>query len=212
MPKIVISAGPTREPLDDIRYLSNRSSGKMGYALAAAARDAGFDAVLVSGPTALTPPAGVRTIQVVTAAEMAEAVKREAADAEAVIMAAAVADYRPAGLVAGKMKKADGDLMLRLERTEDILLSLGESKRPGQRLIGFAAEAESLETYALEKLRRKNLDWIAANRIGHGETGFGADCNEVVLFGSDGCRIALPLADKAVIARRIIEICLLDRR
>ncbi|MBQ4106661.1 MAG: hypothetical protein IJC73_03680 [Lentisphaeria bacterium] len=211
MSKIVVSAGPTRESLDDIRFLSNRSSGKMGYALAAAARAAGFDTVLVSGPTALTPPDGVRTIQVESAAEMAEAVKREAADADAVIMAAAVADYRPAEVFDGKMKKQPGDLVLRLERTEDILLSLGRVKRSGQRLIGFAAEADSLEHYALDKLQRKNLDWIAANRIGHGEQGFGADRNAVILFSSTGKRIPVPLAGKAEIARRIIEICLLDR-
>ena len=206
--KIVISAGPTRERIDAVRFLSNRSSGKMGFALAGAAVEAGFDTVLVAGPVHLeTTPAGVRRIDVESAAEMATAVKREAADADIVIMAAAVADYRPKQQLSGKMKKKDGDLTLELERTEDILKSLGETKRPGQILIGFAAETENLEQYALDKLKRKNLDWIAANDVSRSDIGFGSDANAVTLYGRSGEKIALPIASKAEIAAALLKTC-----
>ena len=205
--KIVISAGPTRERIDAVRFLSNRSSGKMGFALAGAAAEAGFDTVLVAGPVRLETPAGVRRIDVESAAEMATAVKREAADADIVIMAAAVADYRPKQQLSGKMKKKDGDLTLELERTEDILKSLGETKRPGQILIGFAAETENLEQYALDKLKRKNLDWIAANDVSRSDIGFGSDANAVTLYGRSGEKIALPIASKAEIAAALLKTC-----
>jgi phosphopantothenoylcysteine decarboxylase/phosphopantothenate--cysteine ligase len=205
--KIVISAGPTRERIDAVRFLSNRSSGKMGFALAGAAVEAGFDTVLVAGPVHLETPAGVRRIDVESAAEMATAVKREAADADIVIMAAAVADYRPKQQLSGKMKKKDGDLTLELERTEDILKSLGETKRPGQILIGFAAETENLEQYALDKLKRKNLDWIAANDVSRSDIGFGSDANAVTLYGRSGEKIALPIASKAEIAAALLKTC-----
>lgn len=205
--KIVISAGPTRERIDAVRFLSNRSSGKMGFALARAAVEAGFDTVLVAGPVHLETPAGVRRIDVESAAEMATAVKREAADADIVIMAAAVADYRPKQQLSGKMKKKDGDLTLELERTEDILKSLGETKRPGQILIGFAAETENLEQYALDKLKRKNLDWIAANDVSRSDIGFGSDANAVTLYGRSGEKIALPIASKAEIAAALLKTC-----
>ena len=205
--KIVISAGPTRERIDAVRFLSNRSSGKMGFALAGAAVEAGFDTVLVAGPVHLETPAGVRRIDVESAAEMATAVKREAADADIVIMAAAVADYRPKQQLSGKMKKKDGDLTLELERTEDILKSLGETKRPGQILIGFAAETENLEQYALAKLKRKNLDWIAANDVSRSDIGFGSDANAVTLYGRSGEKIALPIASKAEIAAALLKTC-----
>ncbi len=205
--KIVISAGPTRERIDAVRFLSNRSSGKMGFALAGAAAEAGFDTVLVAGPVHLETSAGVRRIDVESAAEMATAVKREAADADIVIMAAAVADYRPKQQLSGKMKKKDGDLTLELERTEDILKSLGETKRPGQILIGFAAETENLEQYALDKLKRKNLDWIAANDVSRSDIGFGSDANAVTLYGRSGEKIALPIASKAEIAAALLKTC-----
>jgi phosphopantothenoylcysteine decarboxylase/phosphopantothenate--cysteine ligase len=205
--KIVISAGPTRERIDAVRFLSNRSSGKMGFALAGAAVEAGFDTVLVAGPVHLETPAGIRRIDVESAAEMATAVKREAADADIVIMAAAVADYRPKQQLSGKMKKKDGDLTLELERTEDILKSLGETKRPGQILIGFAAETENLEQYALDKLKRKNLDWIAANDVSRSDIGFGSDANAVTLYGRSGEKIALPIASKAEIAAALLKTC-----
>ena len=203
--KILISAGPTRERIDAVRFLSNRSTGKMGFALAGAAADAGFETVLVAGPVQLPTPAGVRRIDVESAAEMADAVKREAADADVVIMAAAVADYRPKQQIAGKMKKQSGDLCLELERTEDILKSLGEKKRPKQILAGFAAETEDLETYALDKLKRKNLDWIAANDVSRNDIGFGSDANAVTLYGKSGEKIQLPIAPKAEIAAALLQ-------
>lgn len=203
--KILISAGPTRERIDAVRFLSNRSTGKMGFALAGAAADAGFETVLVAGPVHLPTPAGVRRIDVESAAEMADAVKREAADADVVIMAAAVADYRPKQQISGKMKKQSGDLCLELERTEDILKSLGEKKRPNQILAGFAAETEDLETYALDKLKRKNLDWIAANDVSRNDIGFGSDANAVTLYGKSGEKIQLPIAPKAEIAAALLR-------
>ena len=137
---ILITAGPTREAIDPVRFLSNRSTGKMGYALARAAREAGHTVILVSGPVALEPPAGVAVVAVESASDMACAVKSRAPEADLVIMAAAVADYRPRKISPGKLKKQPGALVLELERTEDILASLGHMKRPGQILVGFAAD------------------------------------------------------------------------
>lgn len=199
--KCLISAGPTVERIDPVRFISNRSSGKMGYALAAAARDRGFEVVLVSGPVKLAPPEGVRCIQVESAAEMAEAVRREAADARLVIMAAAVADYRPARVLTNKMKKKEGPLFLELERTEDILASLGKVKPAGQILAGFAAETEDLLANARSKMERKNLDWIAANSV---EKGFGTDTNTVTLLGRSGKSFEFGPAPKSEIADSLI--------
>ena len=201
--KILITAGPTREYIDPVRFITNRSSGKMGYAVAQAALERGCEVVLVTGPVALTPPEGVRVIRVESAAQMAEAVKREAATCDAVVMAAAVADYRPAEFSERKLKKMPGDMMLRLERTEDILASLGEKKGPGQVLVGFAAETDDLLQNAADKLRRKNLDWIAANRVCDG---FGADTDLVTLLGRNGEVVELPLAPKPEVARRMLEV------
>ena len=201
--KILITAGPTREYIDPVRFITNRSSGKMGYAVAQAALERGCDVVLVTGPVAITPPEGVRAIHVESAAQMAEAVKREAATCDAVVMAAAVADYRPAQTAEHKLKKMPGDMTLRLERTEDILASLGAAKRPGQLLVGFAAETDDLLRNAAEKLRRKNLDWIAANKVGDG---FGADTDLVTLLGRNGEVVELPLAPKLEVARRMLEV------
>ncbi|MBQ9777019.1 MAG: phosphopantothenoylcysteine decarboxylase [Lentisphaeria bacterium] len=203
--KIVISAGPTRERIDAVRFLSNRSTGKMGFAIAGAAADMGYETVLVAGPVHLDTPDGVRRIDVESAADMAAAVKSEAADADVVIMAAAVADYRPRQQISGKMKKKEGDLILELERTEDILKSLGEVKRPGQILVGFAAETENLELYALDKLKRKNLDWIAANDVSRSDIGFGSNDNAVTLYGRNSERIQLPVAPKAEIAAKLLD-------
>jgi len=200
--KAVISAGPTVERIDPVRFISNRSSGRMGYELAAAARDAGFDVVLVSGPTRLDPLAGVKFVRIESAAEMAEAVRREARDADLVVMAAAVADYRPAQVLGHKLKKSEGELVLRLERTEDILASLGKTKPAGQILVGFAAETEDLLAAARGKLERKNLDWIAANSV---EEGFASPTDAVTLLGRGGERFDLPRAPKSEIAREIIR-------
>lgn len=205
MKTILISAGPTREKYDAVRFWSNRSSGKMGYSLAAAAAARGWRVTLVSGPVALTVPAGVELVRVESAAEMAEAVKSRAPEMDAIIMAAAVADYRPVETFAGKMKKMPGKLVIEFERTEDILASLGQVKRPGQTLVGFAAETDDLLANAAGKLARKNLDWIVANDIGAAGRGFAVDTNAVTLLSSTGARIDLPLASKAEIAGKILD-------
>lgn len=205
--RVVISAGPTREAIDPVRFISNRSTGRMGYALAAAAVARGMETVLVSGPVALPPPDGLfRLVRVETAAEMAEAVKREAAEASLIIMCAAVADYRPKVAAARKMKKKTTEMVLELEPTEDILLSLGGRKRADQILVGFAAETDSLEQYALDKMRRKNLDWIAANRVGIPGQGFESETNAVVLYARTGEKHILPLDSKDRIAEQILDI------
>ncbi|MFA6715165.1 MAG: bifunctional phosphopantothenoylcysteine decarboxylase/phosphopantothenate--cysteine ligase CoaBC [Victivallaceae bacterium] len=204
--KILISAGPTREKIDIVRFLSNRSSGKMGYALAAAAAERGWEVVLVSGPVNLSAPAGVRLVNVESAAEMASAVKAEAADADLVIMAAAVADFTPKQYCEQKLKKTSGSLTLELEATEDILLTLGQNKPAGQILVGFAAESENLLANARDKMRRKNLDWIAANDISKTDSGFAADANAVTLLSCDGGIIELTQDSKKNIAEKIIGI------
>ncbi len=209
--RILISAGPTRERIDAVRFLSNRSTGKMGYALAEAARSSGMETVLVSGPVALKPPAGVRVIAVESAAEMAEAIRAEESAADVIIMAAAVADYRPVKRLDGKMKKSTGNLTLELERTEDILAGLGERKTPGKILVGFAAETEDLLAYAESKLERKNLDWIAANDVSRSDIGFGSDSNQVVLLGRNGAKVQLGPAPKREIAEQLLQIILKKR-
>jgi phosphopantothenoylcysteine decarboxylase/phosphopantothenate--cysteine ligase len=201
--KLLVTAGPTREYIDPVRFITNRSSGKMGYALAEAAVKRGFETVLVTGPVNLAPPEGARVVPVESAAEMAEAVKREAPDCDAVVMAAAVADYRPAQISEHKLKKQPGGMVLELERTEDILASLGAMKKPGQLLVGFAAETDDLLENAAAKLRRKNLDWIAANKVCDG---FGADTDKVTLLGRAGQVVELPLAPKPEVARRLLDV------
>ena len=208
--RVVISAGPTREMIDAVRFLSNRSTGKMGYALAQAAVAAGHETVLVSGPVSLKSPPGVELIPVTSAAEMAAAMKQEMAKADVVIMAAAVADYRPKSPITGKLKKGDGDLTVVFERTEDVLQTLGKQKRPGQLLIGFAAEYDNVEHNALEKLARKNLDWIAANDISRPGCGFEADTNTVVLYNRQGRRIELKPGAKADVAVEMLNVILED--
>ena len=203
--KILITAGPTREKLDAVRFLTNRSTGKMGYALAEAARDAGYEVTLVSGPVSLAPVSGVTMVMVESAADMAEAVKSRAPEMNIIIMAAAVADYRPVHIHQGKMKKLPGNLTLELERTEDILASLGQMKPEGQILVGFAAETDDLLLNAAGKLQRKNLDWIAANDVSRSDRGFGTSTNAVTMICKDGRRLDLPLADKKDIARAILQ-------
>lgn len=204
--RVLISAGPTRERLDPVRFLSNRSSGKMGYALAAAAHGRGWETTLVSGPVELPCPAGVERVMVESAAEMAEAILSRAAAADCVIMAAAVADYRPRQAMSQKIKKGGGTLVLELERTQDILAELGKRKKSGQLLVGFAAETENLLSNAAEKLRKKNLDWIVANDVSKPDRGFGTSENCVTLLGVSGRRIELPLADKRLIAAQVLTV------
>ena len=201
--KVLITAGPTREPIDPVRFISNRSSGKMGAALAAAARDAGFDTVLVCGPVAIDLPQGVEIRRVETAEEMAREVHAAAPECRIVIMAAAVADYRPIEVFDQKLKKLPGNLVIELERTEDILASLGQNRQPGQTLVGFAAESENLLANAESKLRRKNLDWIAANLV---SDGFAKDTDKVELIGRGGERHTLGPASKREIAAELIRI------
>ena len=206
---ILITAGPTREKLDAVRFLTNRSTGKMGYALAEAARDAGYDVTLVSGPVNLPPVSDVTMVMIESAAEMADAVKSRAPEMDVVIMAAAVADYRPVHVHQGKMKKLPGNLTLELERTEDILASLGQIKPAGQVLVGFAAETDDLLANAAGKLQRKNLDWIIANDVSKSDRGFGSSDNAVTMICRDGRQIDVPLASKQVIAATILQNILL---
>lgn len=204
--KLLISAGPTREAIDPVRFITNHSSGKMGYALAAAAIENGWKVTLVSGPVTLDPPEGLAEfVPVISAAEMAEAVKSRFPRMDGAILCAAVADYRPVSFSNSKIKKTDDDLVLHLERTEDILLALGRMKRADQLLTGFAAETDDLAENALKKLRKKNLDWIAANLVGVPGKGFQADQNEITLYGRNGEVIPLPLTDKKVLAKQMIS-------
>ncbi len=202
MLRFLITAGPTREHFDPVRYISNRSSGKMGYALAAAARAVSDQVVLVSGPTGLTPPAGVELVPVTTAQEMAEAVWSRFAASDVVIMCAAVCDWRPKQVSATKLKKerATGTMTVELERTPDILAELGR-RRKGQVLVGFAAETDDLEANAREKLQRKQLDLIVANDV----RAFEADHSAVTLLRRDGGRDALPMLPKSEVAVAIVE-------
>jgi phosphopantothenoylcysteine decarboxylase/phosphopantothenate--cysteine ligase len=201
---VLITAGPTREPLDPVRYLSNRSSGKMGYALAEAAAERGASVVLVSGPVHLPAPAGVKLVRVETAAEMRSAVFEHLEPATIIVKAAAVADYHLARVPARKMKKTAARISLELDPTPDILAELGEKK--GDRLlIGFAAETENLREEARRKLISKNCDMIVANLVGQDGAGFEADSNEVVLLLATGECIEVPRASKRQIADRIFD-------
>ncbi|MBU8902566.1 MAG: bifunctional phosphopantothenoylcysteine decarboxylase/phosphopantothenate--cysteine ligase CoaBC [Victivallales bacterium] len=204
--KILISAGPTREKIDIIRFISNRSSGKMGYALAAIAAESDAEVVLVSGPVNLNVSDNVRLIKVESAAEMAKAVYLEAPDADLVIMAAAVADFTPKQVCDHKIKKTSGNLTIDLKPTEDILLNLGKNKPEGQVLVGFAAESENLLANAQDKMQRKNLDWIAANDISKKDRGFASDSNAVTLLSKDGKQIEIAMDSKKNIAKQIIKI------
>jgi phosphopantothenoylcysteine decarboxylase / phosphopantothenate---cysteine ligase len=183
--RILISAGPTMERIDPVRYLTNRSTGKMGYAIAEAARLRGADVTLVSGPTELSPPDGVHFIQVESARDMYEAVINRYQEMDAVIKTAAVSDYRSKTIATQKMKKSDNDLVLELERNPDILEELGRNKT-NQVLIGFAAETNDIETYAKRKLEKKNLEMVVANDVSRADTGFGAIDNQVSLYYRNG--------------------------
>lgn len=197
--KVVVSAGPTAESIDPVRYLSNRASGKMGYSLARVALRFGADVTLVTGPTALADPYFMKTVRVRTAEEMREAVERESPDADAVVMCAAVADFRAATVAPAKIKKDRDGWRLELAPTVDILEGLGKNK--GRRvLVGFAAETGDIAKNAIEKMRKKNLDAIVANDVSRTDIGFESDDNEVRIFFSDGEIRDLPLATKEGIA------------
>ncbi|MEM9665548.1 MAG: bifunctional phosphopantothenoylcysteine decarboxylase/phosphopantothenate--cysteine ligase CoaBC [Bacteroidota bacterium] len=202
---VLVTAGPTREAVDPVRFLSNPSTGTMGFALAAAAAERGATVTLIAGPTTLaTPPhPGITRHDVTTADEMQAAVQAHRA-ADLVLMAAAVADYAPTTTAAHKLKKGDGDLTISLRRTPDILATLGAHKRPGQCLVGFAMETENGLANAQAKLTRKNLDWIALNTLTEPGAGFGTTTNRVTLIRRDGHTEALPLASKAEVARALL--------
>jgi phosphopantothenoylcysteine decarboxylase/phosphopantothenate--cysteine ligase len=201
---LLVSAGPTVEDIDAVRFVSNRSTGKMGYRIAEAARDRGASVVLVSGPTSLQPPRGVELVAVRSAEQMAAAVLGRAEATDVVVMAAAVSDYRPASVAPGKVKKTDGPVVLELVRTPDILQALGKQK--GRRiLVGFAAETESVEQYAQGKLRAKNLDLIVANDVSREDAGFGADRNAATLIDAAGDVVLVPLVSKRELAERILD-------
>jgi phosphopantothenoylcysteine decarboxylase/phosphopantothenate--cysteine ligase len=201
---VLVTAGPTVEDIDPVRFVSNRSSGKMGYRLAEAARDRGARVVLVSGPTELPPPAGVEFVPVRSAEEMARVVEERAVSATIVVGAAAVSDYRPASAASSKLKKTEGGLALDLVATRDILSELGRAK--GARLlVGFAAETEDLVENAQKKLESKNLDLIVANDVTAPGAGFAGDTNAAVLLRRDATRVDLPLASKRELADRILD-------
>ena len=200
--KVLVTAGPTREFLDPVRHLTNPSSGKMGYALARAAKWRGAEVTLVSGPSSLTPPQGVSLIRVTTAQEMYAAVTKQFTQMDAVVMAAAVSDYRPKKRAEEKIKKNKASESLDLEKTEDILLRLGELKE-GQILVGFAAETEDLLENAKVKLSQKNLDFIVANDLTAANAGFGSDTNEVTILWPGGEVESFPSNSKEVIAMEI---------
>lgn len=201
--KVVVTAGGTREPIDPVRYVGNRSSGQMGYAIAIAARDQGADVTLISGPVALAPPAAMTFVAIETAADMLLAVDVATDEADLLIMAAAVADYRPANPVAQKIKKGQATLVLELERTTDILQSL--SDRSDLLRIGFAAETENLQAAALDKLRRKKLDMIVANDA---VATIGAEQAAVTLIDASGMARELPLGPKPHVAMALIDVLL----
>ncbi len=213
--RVVVTAGPTREPLDPVRFVSNRSSGKMGFALARAAARRGAEVVLVTGPVQLPEPGGVRVVRVETAEEMARAVEAEAEAMDLFVGAAAVSDYRPAAVAPEKMKKGQGDEHLALARTPDILAGLGErfgGKAGGPVLVGFAAETERVVENARDKLRRKRCDLVVANDVRRPGAGFATDTNRVTLVAADG--LAEVAGTKDLVADAVLDrvVPLLDRK
>ena len=204
--KFVITAGPTREPIDPIRFLSNRSSGKMGYAIASAAIEEGHEVILISGPVALSPPAGARVIQVTTSDEMYEAVHGMLAKTDVLVMCAAVADYKPAAMAKEKIKKRAQGLSLELVPTRDILKSLPKTR--DYFVVGFAAETDDVEKHAREKLRHKNCNMIVANDVSDSASGMESDENAVTVFLCNGEMKRISRAPKEKIARALVKIIL----
>ncbi len=200
--KVLITAGPTREPLDPVRFLSNRSSGKMGFALARTARRRGAEVTLVTGPVSLSDPPDMEVIRVTTALEMEEMVMQRAAGAQVIIKSAAVADFKPAAYQTHKIKKTTQGLHLDLEKNTDILATLGKKRLQGQVLVGFAAESRDHAGEGLRKLKEKNLDLIVVNDILGAETGFDVETNQGTLIDRKGS-VALPLLTKEATANRI---------
>ena len=205
--KLLVTAGPTQEKFDPVRYISNHSSGKMGYAIARAAMLRGAEVTLVSGKTALQPPMGVKTVPVVSAADMAQAVKAAAEKQDIIIKAAAVADYSPARTADEKMKKKDGELTIALERTEDILAYLGAHRREGQFICGFSMETEHMLENSRAKMEKKHIDMIVANNLRQEGAGFGTDTNVVTLLTKEET-LELPILSKEEVADRLLTFIL----
>ncbi len=203
--RILITAGPTREAIDPVRYLSNRSSGKMGYAIAEAAAEQGHDVVLISGPVNLPPFDKGTFIEVESAAEMLDAVKGAISNVDAAIFAAAVADYRVAEIASEKIKKTGDTLSLELEKTEDILGSVRSAFAFDGFLVGFAAETNDLEKHAIGKLNSKACDMLVANDVSRNDIGFDQDSNEVTLFFKDGEKEFYDRRSKKEVAKVIVE-------
>ncbi|EGT0680028.1 bifunctional phosphopantothenoylcysteine decarboxylase/phosphopantothenate--cysteine ligase CoaBC [Clostridium perfringens] len=203
--KVVVTAGPTIVPIDPVRILTNRSSGKMGYSIAEEARDRGAEVVLISGPTSLRKPNGIKVIDIKTNEDMFNAIKNEFKDADIVIKSAAVADYKAKNYSNEKIKKTGDDLNLIFERDRDILKTLGDMKE-NQILVGFAAESSNLKENAKGKLDRKNLDYIVANDISKSETGFASDENKVTIISKSGEEVSLEKMSKREVAKNIFDI------
>lgn len=203
--KVLITAGPTEEAIDPVRYITNHSTGKMGYALAKAAMERGAEVTLVTGPTSIEPPMFVNVIRVISAAEMADAVKKRAGECDIIIKSAAVADYRPTKVATEKIKKKDGEASsIELERTEDILAYLGAHKREGQFICGFSMETENMLENSKKKLSKKNVDMIVANNLRTEGAGFGTDTNVVTIIMADETW-QLPIMSKDEVANAIFD-------
>jgi len=203
--RFIVTAGPTREPIDPVRYLSNRSSGKMGYAIAEAALAEGHSVILISGPVSLIPPSGANLVQVTTSDEMDDAVHAHLAACDVLVMCAAVADYKPATFSTRKIKKQKNALTLELIPTRDILASLTRPS-PEFLVVGFAAETDDLEANAQKKLRDKKCDIVVANDVSGNESGMESDENEVTIFFRNGEKEKISRAPKKIIARALVKI------
>jgi phosphopantothenoylcysteine decarboxylase / phosphopantothenate---cysteine ligase len=202
--RFVVTAGPTREAIDPVRFISNRSSGKMGYAIAEAALAKKHEVTLISGPASIAPPRGAKNVSIITSDELYAAVHRAIRLCDVLVMCAAVADYKPAALAARKMKKRKSSFALRLVPTRDILASL--PKRRNYVVVGFAAETHDLKQNAQKKLRTKNCDAIVANDVSGSETGMEGDENEVTIFFRNGESKKISRASKKIIARELVKI------
>lgn len=201
--KVLVTAGPTRERIDPVRYITNFSSGKMGYAIAEQARNLGAAVTLITGPVSIAPPPGVKVIHVESAQDMFEAAVSQYETSDLVVKTAAVADYKPKTVSDRKIKKQEGDENIELERTKDILFELGKRKSH-QVLVGFAAETDHVEEYAMKKLEKKNADMIVANNVVEEGSGFGTDTNKITMFKRDGESISLPLMTKQEAAKTLL--------
>ena len=202
--RVTVTAGPTQEALDPVRFLTNHSSGKMGYAIAREAMLRGAEVTLISGPVSLTPPAFVKTVRVISAGDMLSAVQNALPETDILIKAAAVADYRPASVASDKMKKKDSELTLPLARTADILGWVAENRHPGLFVCGFSMETRDLLANSRKKLEGKKLDMIAANDLRTEGAGFGTDTNAVTLLTPDGAQ-ELPLMSKADVSAALLD-------